>query len=85
MRRIGSNLGLLAFSRLHESEADKLGLVFMAMAGYNPEEAIAFWRRMAKQGGPKPPEWLSTHPSDETRIKAIEAFLPEAKKYYKSR
>lgn len=82
---IGSNLGLLAFSRLHESEADKLGLVFMAMAGYNPEEAIAFWRRMAKQGGPKPPEWLSTHPSDETRIKAIEAFLPEAKKYYKSR
>ena len=82
---VGSTLGILAYSRMHESEADKLGLVFMAMAGYNPEEAVGFWQRMAQKGGPKPPEWLSTHPSDETRIKAIQQFLPTAKKYYKPR
>ncbi len=80
----GSNiLGVLPFSRLQESEADKLGLIFMAMAGYNPEEAISFWQRMsaASQGGT--PEFLSTHPSDDTRIKQIKDFLPEALKYYK--
>jgi predicted Zn-dependent protease len=81
---IGSTLGTLKYSRVHESEADKMGLIFMAMAGYNPQESIAFWERMAKaSGGNKPPEILSTHPSDETRIKDLQAFLPEAMKYYK--
>lgn len=74
---------LLPYSRLHESEADHLGLIFMAMAGYDPNGAVAFWRRMAESGGSKPPEFLSTHPSDETRIRKIEAELPEAMKYYK--
>jgi predicted Zn-dependent protease len=80
---VGSTLGMLKYSRTHETEADKMGLIFMAMAGYNPEESIAFWQRMAQSGGgPKPPEFISTHPSDETRIKEIKAFLPTAKKYY---
>ncbi len=78
-----SQLGSLKYSRVHESEADKMGLVFMAMAGYDPREATAFWTRMSKVGGEKPPEFLSTHPSDETRIKDIEAFLPKALTYYK--
>ncbi|MBA3706678.1 MAG: M48 family metallopeptidase [Bacteroidetes bacterium] len=81
---IGSQLGMLKYSRTHESEADKMGLVFMAIAGYNPQEALAFWERMAQaSSGNKPPELLSTHPSDETRIADIKAFLPEAMKYYK--
>jgi predicted Zn-dependent protease len=74
---------LLPFSRLQESEADHLGLIFMAMAGYNPNEALTFWQRMAKQSqGQAPPEFLSTHPSDETRIARIRDELPEALKYY---
>jgi predicted Zn-dependent protease len=81
---VGATVGvLLPYSRLQESEADKLGLVFMAMAGYDPRTAPDFWRRMASQGGSKPPEILSTHPSDETRIKDIQNFLPTALKYYK--
>ena len=80
---LGSNLGILAYSRNHESEADKLGLVFMAMAGYDPESAIGFWQRMSEQGGQAPPQILSTHPSDETRIADLKAFMPEALKYYK--
>jgi len=82
---IASTLGTLAYSRKHESEADKLGLVFMSLAGYDPREAPAFWERMAavSGGGQKPPEILSTHPSDQTRIKDIRAFLPQAMKYYK--
>lgn len=82
---IGAQVGvLLPFSRMHESEADHLGLIFMAMAGYNPEYAVNFWQRMASQaGGNKPPEFLSTHPSDETRINDLRKLLPEAKKYYK--
>lgn len=80
---VGSNLGMLKYSRNHELEADKLGLVFMAMAGYNPEEAVGFWERMsALSGGTKPMELMSTHPSDDRRIEEIKAFLPEAKKYY---
>jgi predicted Zn-dependent protease len=80
---LGSQLGALAYSRSHESEADKLGLVFMAMAGYNPEAAIGFWERMSAQGGQAPPEILSTHPSDDTRIAALKEFMPEALKYFK--
>lgn len=79
---VGSQLGILGYSRQHELEADKLGLVFMAMAGYNPERAISFWQEMSKAGGSKPPEIMSTHPSDERRIAQIQAFLPEAKKYF---
>ena len=81
---VGSQLGMLKYSRNHESEADKLGLVFAAMAGYNPNAAVGFWERMSQSGGgQKPPEILSTHPSDETRIKDLKAFMPEAMKYYK--
>lgn len=79
----GATLGvLLPFSRLHEREADKMGLVFMAIAGYDPNEAVDFWKRMAQQGGPKMPAFLSTHPSDETRIKELEEFMPVAEVYY---
>jgi predicted Zn-dependent protease len=81
---IGSQIGLtLPFSREHELEADKLGLIFMAMAGYDPQSAIAFWERMASSSGNKPPEFLSTHPSDATRISKIQSALPDATKYYK--
>jgi predicted Zn-dependent protease len=80
---IASQVGvLLPFSREHELEADKLGLIFMAMAGYDPQTAVTFWERMASSGGSKPPEFLSTHPSDVTRINRIKSALPEAMKYY---
>jgi predicted Zn-dependent protease len=79
----GSNLGTLKYSRTHESEADKLGVVFMALAGYDPTEAIAFWDRMAAAAQNNSPEILSTHPSDATRIKDLKDFLPTALKYYK--
>jgi predicted Zn-dependent protease len=81
---VGSGLGMLAYSRTHESEADKLGLVFAAMAGYDPNIAVGFWQRMAaKSGGAKPPEILSTHPSDQRRIADIKAYMPTAMKYYR--
>lgn len=80
---ITSQLGILKYSRTHESEADKMGLVFAAMAGYDPNVAVSFWQRMAAKGGEQPIELLSTHPSDETRIADIKKFLPEAMKYYK--
>lgn len=81
---VGSQIGMLKFSRTHESEADKIGLIFMAMAGYDPREAPKFWERMAEGSkGQKPPEWLSTHPSDETRISDLNKAMPEALKYYK--
>lgn len=80
---LGAQVGvLLPFSRTQESEADHLGLIFMAMAGYDPNAAVAFWQRMAAEGGGKPPEFLSTHPSDQTRIRKIKENLPEAMKYY---
>jgi predicted Zn-dependent protease len=82
---VGVTVGaLLPYSRLQESEADKLGLIFMAMAGYNPQEAVDFWQRMrsAKKGDGAPPEFLSTHPSDETRIADIKKYLPTAMHYY---
>jgi predicted Zn-dependent protease len=79
----GSQLGVLAYSREHEYEADKLGLVFMALAGYDPSTAVDFWQRMSKVGGSRPPEFLSTHPTDENRIKKIKEALPEVMQYYK--
>lgn len=79
---ISATLGTLAFSRNQESEADKLGLVFMSMAGYDPRVAPKFWEKMSAQGGQAPPEFLSTHPSDATRIADIKAFLPKALEYY---
>lgn len=81
---MGSNLGMLKFSRNHESEADHIGLVFMAMAGYDPNHAPEFWKRMVEMsGGQQPPEFVSTHPSHETRIKDLEGWIPEAMQYYK--
>jgi predicted Zn-dependent protease len=81
---IGGQLAMLHYSRGQETEADRLGLTFMAMAGYNPNEAVGFWQRMAAQNkGGAPPEFLSTHPSDATRIAGIQAAIPEAMKYYK--
>ena len=82
---VGTTVGvLLPYSRTQESEADRLGLIFMAMAGYNPNSAVDFWQRMAAmKGGEAPPEFLSTHPSDQTRINDIKKHLPEALQYYK--
>ena len=82
---LGTQVGfLLPFSRVHENEADHLGLVFMAMAGYDPHEAVGFWERMAagSKGQAKPPEFLSTHPADATRIKNLQNLIPEAMGYY---
>lgn len=80
----GTQLGMLKFSRTHESEADEIGLIFMAMAGYDPREAPKFWERMeANAGGQRPPEFLSTHPNPDTRISDLKAKMPEALKYYK--
>jgi len=82
---VGTPLVMLKYSRNQELEADKLGLIFMAMAGYNPQNAVAFWQRMsaASAGSQKPAEFLSTHPSDDTRIAQIQRAIPEAQKYYK--
>jgi len=82
---VGSQVGvLLPFSRKHELEADRYGMIWMASAGYNPQEAINLWTRMqSASGGNKPPEFLSTHPSEENRINQLKKYLPEAMKYYK--
>ncbi len=77
---------LLPNSRKQEYEADHFGLIFAAMAGYNPREAVPFWQRMmAASNGNKPPEFLSSHPGDENRIAKIQEYMPEALKYYKPR
>ncbi len=83
----GTQLGvMLPYSRLHENEADYLGLIFMAMAGYNPNAAIGFWTRMSNsKKGKQVPEFLSTHPSDKTRIMNIKKLIPEAMEYYRER
>lgn len=81
---LGAQVGvLLPYSRKHETEADKIGLILMAKAGYDPRAAVAFWKRMMEAGkGKGAPELLSTHPSDETRIAALEEFMPIAMDYY---
>jgi predicted Zn-dependent protease len=77
---ISSQVGMLAYSRTHETEADKLGMVFMIMAGYDPEEAIQLWKRMKENSkGEAPPEFLSTHPSNDTRIEDLKKYLPIAR------
>lgn len=81
---VGTELGImLPFSRSQELEADRYGLIWAAIAGYDPNEAIHFWERMQKSSSQKPPEFLSTHPSDATRIEKIKSFLPEALTYKK--
>lgn len=83
---MGTQVGvLLPYSRLQESEADRLGLTFMSLAGYDPREAVDFWRRMEAQAGKgeAPPEFLSTHPSHETRINDLQEQMPEALKSYR--
>ncbi len=83
---VGAAVGFtLPYSRLHESEADRIGLMLMARAGYDPRVAPAFWERMAKKGGPRPPEFLSTHPAPESRINTIRSLIPEAMRYYRPR
>ena len=74
---------LLPNSRNQEYEADHLGLIFAAIAGYNPREAIPFWQRMSNSGGQKPPEFLATHPTDENRIARLQGYMDEALRYYK--
>ncbi|MEI6827667.1 MAG: M48 family metallopeptidase [Desulfuromonadales bacterium] len=82
---VGTQYGaLMPYGRMQESEADHLGLVFMTMAGYDPNAAVAFWERMAAQkGGKAPPEFLSTHPADATRIANIKRLIPEVLAKYR--
>lgn len=83
---VGAQMGVvLPYSRDNELEADKLGLIFMALAGYDPRTAIGFWERMSAAGGAKPLEFMSTHPSDSRRIAKIKAEIPEAMQYYKKK
>lgn len=82
---VGAELGVvLPYSRTQESEADRIGLILMSRAGYDVEAAIPFWQRMKEKGGTTPPEFLSTHPAPDTRIKDIKKDIPEAKTYYQS-
>jgi predicted Zn-dependent protease len=73
---------LLPFSREHEAEADEMGLIYMARAGYDPRESISFWERMSESGGPSPPEFMSTHPSHGTRLEHLRASMPKATAEY---
>ena len=83
---LGATIGvLLPWGRTQESEADRIGLTLMAKAGYDPTGAVAFWERMSKLPGDKPPEFLSTHPSDATRINQIKEWLPEARANFRGR
>lgn len=79
---VGSQLRMLKFSRKHELEADEMGLIFMAMAGYDPREAPVFWERMSAAGGAAPPEFLSTHPGPDRRIDRLNANMAKAMEYY---
>ncbi|MFW5700018.1 MAG: M48 family metallopeptidase, partial [Bacteroidota bacterium] len=80
---VGSQVGLiLPYSRLHENEADEMGLYFMAMAGYDPREAPKFWKRMQEEGKNPVPEFLSTHPHSDTRINNLNKIMPKALEYY---
>jgi predicted Zn-dependent protease len=83
----GARFGIMSYGRRHESEADRMGLLLMATAGYNPSEAVKFWERMARatEGGQKTPEFLSTHPSHETRIRDLVKWQPEAEVLYRAR
>ncbi len=81
---LGAKGASAKYSRDHESEADYMGIIFAAMAGYNPDAAVPFWQRMSQATGGGSTSWLSTHPSDATRIKQIQGWLPEARKYYKA-
>lgn len=81
---VGTSVGAsLPFSRQHETEADRIGLILMAQAGYDPREAIGFWERMAQAGRGAPMEFLSTHPSHETRIANLREWMPEALSHYR--
>jgi predicted Zn-dependent protease len=84
---LGSTYGvLLPYSRAHEAEADRIGMSLMAMAGYDPQEAVELWRRMAQLSGrSNPPFFMSTHPTDRQRIDNLEKYLPEAEALYNSR
>jgi predicted Zn-dependent protease len=80
----GAQVGfLLPYSRVHESEADRIGLILMAKAGYDPRQAIPFWERMNAKAGSRPPEFLSTHPAPETRIENLKTLIPEAMRSYR--
>jgi predicted Zn-dependent protease len=79
----GARFGILMpFGRQHETEADEIGLMYMARAGYDPRESLAFWQRMDRAGGAGPPEFLSTHPSHGTRIEQLRAWMPKAMEEY---
>ena len=80
---VGASVGiLLPYSRVHESEADRIGLMLMARAGYDPKEAVPFWQRMNEKAGTRAPEFLSTHPAPASRIENINTYIPEAMPYY---
>lgn len=82
---VGATLGTLAYSRVHESEADFIGLKYAARAGYDPRAAVTFWRKMAAAArGPRPPKWLSTHPPEEDRIARLEGWIPALLPVYES-
>jgi predicted Zn-dependent protease len=83
---VGAQVGfLLPYSRIQESEADHIGLILMAQAGYDPRGAVVLWQRMNAKGGARPPEFLSTHPAPDSRIRNIESLIPEAMQVYKAR